>query len=205
MNGVRLTNNDRKLIQLITDWGYLTIKDICIFFGYKTVAGAYWRVKRLTESGILKCEKSPLATIFHCGDFRGIDLALFDHNQILKKLAFKLSKDLSCNYKTLRNMRSESRQKNGVMGLTEKIPDLILVNESGFAIAIELELTQKSMQRQRKNIEKYISDLANNKYRQVFYYCKTHSISDRIKYIATEKGVQNKILSSVLSNDEVNL
>lgn len=194
---MRITEEDRKLLGLIEAWGYLTVEDVCLMMGYKAESSAKWRLKRLVEAEEIRREKSILGKFIYCTkDFKRLDIAGYDHEQKLKRLAVTESKRLDCEYVTIRQLRSEARQELGIAGLTKKVPDFLLVKE-GKTIAVELELSQKNLARQRANIDKHIDNLQQGEYRQVFYYCGSEAILQRVQQISAEKKM-SQFISAVL-------
>lgn len=176
----------------------MRIEDVCLFNGYKNRNSAVWRLNRLVENKLIQREKCVFGFyIYVPNDFKGLDVASFGHDQTAKNLAHILSQQYKCQYKTIRELRSEAYLDMGVLGLSKKIPDFVLVqNERN--IAIEVELSQKSIKRQRTNIEKYIESLAKGDFMLVMYYCGTEAIKARVDAITAEKGVQELIKTNIL-------
>ena len=197
---MRLTDEDKKLISLIEKWGEMKIEDVQEWLEKKNRNAVVWRLNRLVENGILKREKTVFGFYVYTPlKFKGVDVASYEHDQIVKKLCLKLSKELNCDYLTVRELRSLARRDMGIVGLSVKVPDFILLKGEK-KIAIEVELTQKNLKRQRELIEKYVSQLQKGEYMQVFYYCGSQAIKDRLDKITTEKNVSNHIIAKLLEN-----
>lgn len=198
---MRLTEKDRELVRLIERWGFMRVEDVCKFQKYKNKNSAVWRLNRLVEHGLIKREKSVLGFFLYMPlSYRGIDIAAFPHDQTVKYLALHLSEEMGCEYLTLRELRSAARVDEGVAGLTKKVPDFILV-QSDKRIAIEVELSQKPLKRQRENIDRYLDSLQKQEFVQVFYYCGSYAILERIRQITTENGVSHLIKSTRLPEE----
>lgn len=150
------------------------------------------------ENKLIKREKSIFGFFLYVPlDFRGLDVASFEHDQTAKRLAFVLSQQYNCQYLTLRELRAKAALDMGVLGLSKKIPDFALVQNEKH-IAIEVELTQKSIKRQRTNIDKYIESLGKKEFLQVVYYCRSSAIKERLDALTAEKGVQAVIKIALL-------
>ena len=199
---MRVTEKDKKLVELVERWGFLTIEDVIKICGFKNQNAAVWRLKRLTKNNIIKREKSILACYFYVPlDYRGIDLATLEHDQVAKHLCLRWSRDNQCGYQTARELRSAARVNDGVAGLTKKIPDFVLIKD-GKKIACEVELTQKSLARQRENIERYVGCLMRKEFMQVNYFCGSVAILERLKLIIADKRMENFIRVSLIQDLE---
>lgn len=195
---MRLTEEDKKLITLIEKWGEMKIEDIQTWLEKKNRNSVVWRLNRLTENKIIKREKIAYGFYVYTPiNYKGTDIASYEHNQIAKKLCLKLSKELACNYLTIRDLRSLAKRDMGIAGLSVKVPDFVLVKEDK-KIAVEVELTQKNLKRQRELIEKYMLQLQKKEYIQVFYYCGSTAIKERLEKIIIEKNLANYIIVNLL-------
>lgn len=203
---MRLTEKDKKVIELIEKWGFVTAEDLRYMLGLKDVTGVKWRLNRLVENGLLSRGKVFVVGkfVYFKGSLQKIDIANYDHDQRVKILAKVLADKLCCDYITEKELRREARQETGIVGLTKKIPDLLLVKD-GIKIAVEVELSQKDKKRQTKNIEHYVNELSAGKYNQVFYYCGSDAIKSRLKMIVEAKNMSNyiktELISSILPED----
>lgn len=197
---MRLTEEDRKLIKLIEKWGEMKIEDVQEWLEKKNRNSVVWRLNRLVKNEIIKREKLVFGWfVYEPTNYKGVDIANYEHDQIAKKLCLKLSKELDCDYLTSRELRSLARRDLGIAGLSAKIPDFTLIKNDK-KIAVEIELTQKNLKRQRELIEKYINQLQKKEYMQVFYYCGSQAIKERLEQITIEKNVQNFIFIKLLEN-----
>ena len=186
---MRFTKEDDKLLSLITAWGYLTVDEITLLLNSKDEKNktTYWRVNRLYKENLILRQKTPYGNIFTSKKFHTFNVAGYFHYNYVKKLAHKLSTFYNCGYITDRQLRSYELLEFDKIGLTSKIPDLVLIKDNR-KVAVEAELTPKSIKRLRNNIEKYIILLAKDVYEQVFYFAD-QATRIRIRRIAAEKGV----------------
>jgi len=197
---MRLTDKDKELIKLIDRWGFMSVKDICKIQGYKNENLAVWRLKRLVENHLIKREKSVFGYYFYVpADFRGVDLATVEHDQTAMHLCLALCRMHKVEYLTIRELRSAARVNEGVVGLSRKVPDFVLVNKDGQQIACEVELSQKSLTRQRENIGRYVECLARNEYSKVWYFCGSGAILERVKGLIQERKMGQRLEYNLIS------
>lgn len=187
------------MVELVEKWGFVTVEDLGYMLGLKDTA-IKWRLNRLIENEILSRGKVFVIGkyVYFKGSLQKIDIANYDHDQRIKKLAKVMTDKLGCDYITEKELRREARKETGIAGLTKKIPDLLLVKD-GIKIAVEIELSQKDTKRQTKNIEHYVKELSAGKYNQVFYYCGSEAIKNRLKMIVDAKNVSNYIKIELIS------
>jgi len=195
---MRLTAQDKGLVELIERWGFMSVEDVCIFQRYKNRNSAVWRLKRLVDGGVIRREKIIFGFfIYTVLDFHGVNIATFEHDQTAKRLALYLSNNLKCDYKTITELRSTARLELGVAGLTKKIPDFVLM-QGEQRIAVELELSQKNLARQRAVFDKYIEAFNRRECHKVFFYCGSKAILDRVRQVITEKRLQQAASAALL-------
>lgn len=189
-----MTDKDVEIVGFLKKWGYGIVEDMMLFGGLKRNA-IVWRLKRLVESGVVKRERCVFGKyIYYCEGFKGLNVAGYEHDLMCKKMCKYLISNLDCGYLTERELRSEAVADFDIAGLSKKVPDFVLVKD-GSRIAIEVELTQKSLKRQRNNIETYSKQLNAGGYSCIYYYCASDEIRDRVRGIALLFGRQDSIIA----------
>ena len=194
-----LTEKDKEMLSLIERWGYMSAVDLCKFLDRSNNAVVV-RLKKLLNYELIKKVRYGYSFQYLALNKKRIDIINFEHDKIAKYLALYLSKKYMCGYNTLYELRSEAKIHEGITGLTKKIPDFILVKD-GKKIAVEVELSQKPLKRQRLIIDKYIYILHNKEYMQVLYYCASQAIYDRIQLITKEKNISEYIKCHLLPEE----
>lgn len=212
--GIRITEKDHELIKLVEKWGFLTALDVQLMNGLSASA-VQWRANRLAGVGMLKREK-----IILTGEFaylprearRNVNIMEFEHDQTVKRLAVYLKTEAQYNPEapkvkdiiTEKQLRHEAAFESGIIGLSRKVPDFIIVAEDGFKMAVEVELTAKHKPRLTAHIKKCGEAIIKNQFSMILYVCSTEAIKKRIDAETAAQGLQSCIRTALLPPNIIN-
>lgn len=211
-----ITEKDNRLIELVEQWGFLTALDIQMFLDVK-MAAANWRVRRLVDLGLLKCESAKVTReyVFLSRNARhGVNPLEFNHSQIAKRLAVFITNQTLHNPDpeapkikqviTERQLMHEAALESGILGLSRKLPDFILEFNNGYKRAVEVELTAKHRPILKKHIGKCGEAVFKGQANDFLYICGTEAIRQRVATEAAAQGLQTVIQTALLPENIMN-
>lgn len=134
------------------------------------------------------------AKLMDSKEIKDLNYNNLNHDMLLLDLYFDiLSKNPEHEIKSEREMKVGQGLK---VGDKKKFPDLLMIDQIGYATAIELEISEKSQSRLIEIINNYIQD---TKLTAIHYYVKSQSLGRKL---LTLSGSHPKLKVFLLSNDE---
>lgn len=183
---MRFTKSDKKILELVERWGYLTIADVQQLIK-KTYATAAWRLGRLEQMELVKSIRALTGEkVYFVGGTPNINLSVWRHDQKARRLAGILSDEMDCDYLTI----GELKRKFG--GQLVRIPDFAL-EKDGQIIFCELELNKKSSNVLRGIFQRYNAMQGQGLMLGVNYYFEDENILNYVQKLAMQAGVSNLI------------
>jgi len=206
---MRLTDRDKLLIELIERWGYMSIDDVCKIFKLKNANSAVWRTKRLVDYGIIKREKSILGCYHYMPhDSRGVNISTLEHNQVVKFLCLSQAERLKCDYITERELLREAAIDGRLdtpgpeKKPAQRIPDFVLIRSADYRVACEVEMSQKTIKRQREIMSQYREALMGKQYKQVWYFCGSEAIKSRISEVIKGEELDKWVKAALIPKED---
>ncbi len=189
---IHITERDQKILRAINRFGYTDAKYVSTYFKWNRKL-TYRRLRLLAQNDFLKHEQifHHKAGVYrvtkngaemsndHLSPIRKVNLATYEHQLKVLNLSLKLTQEHDGDFISERELRHQF----GFASIRDKrhIPDGVLeIGEQ--RIAIEVELSVKSEKRLEKILRHYQKDFS---YQNVWYYCGTQEIRNKIDRIST--------------------
>lgn len=164
---MRMTDRDRRLIQWINGFGFVTVGQVRKFMGVDFSTAAR-RVRTLCDGGLLERRPFPASTmtvLFPTADgcslsndstppITGVRVATSRHDLMLVDCSMALERSFSFVFEPERRLRQRGFNANG------HLPDGLLHRQDERPIAVELELSQKPPRRLAEIFDRYAADLS---------------------------------------------
>jgi len=201
---MRLTDKDSEIISWICRMRYVTCEQVQKKFGLKRRT-AYWRLSRLVKGGYLRQKRIFLykpgvymsnETIM-AGDLmlkpvKRISLLGFEHNRTVVDVSIALEKMGS--WISDREFLVEKEVKNRFVEDFHCPDGILVIGEK--RIAIEVELTQKSLKSMERILKKH---RRSRDYDEVWYLAGKHSLVEWLKKLtAREEKIKVMRLKEIL-------
>lgn len=177
IDSVKLTKRDIEILRFVNRFNYVYLEHIAKMFDLSLESRrAYQVVKKLKAKGFLKSKevfaRQPQAIflgkkgadILGVKQPRKINLSTFEHD--LNNVFFYIALTKKYPNATIKSDK-ELLKDNYKIGETGHRPDLIIIDDNDY-IAVEIELTRKTVKRLKK-IKNYYLD--NHEYTKVLYFC----------------------------------
>lgn len=184
---IQITERDQSVLREINRFGYVDMKYVSACFKWNQKI-AYRRLRHLAQNEFLKHEQifHQKAGVYrvtrtgaqmsqdHLPPIRRINLATYEHQLKVLNLSLELAKEHGGKFISERDIRHEL----GFASPEEQrhIPDGVLELD-GQRIAIEVELSVKSVKRLEKIMRHYQKDFS---YEAVWYCCGTQEVKNKI-------------------------
>lgn len=195
---------DLDILRFILKQGIVTSQQILRYIGETSLHNVYRRLRKLEAAGLVWKKKFTLRlnVYFPKREARDYldypvtvanDTSLYtaEHDLIINDLILHLKSSVKAegfDYKTEREYRFElledTEGKQEMLQKWNKIRDMlpdVVVLLPGFTIAVEAELHTKSNARLQKKIHRYVAELVEGKYTDVWYFVSNQTIGNALK------------------------
>lgn len=203
---VRLKEKDINLFDFISKFGFATVEQINSYLG-GSLNSLKTRLSHLVNDGYLInhrifYEKPSVYTVTqkacseHLSIVKQISVGKYEHDLLVIDVFLKL-KNRFTQYYTERMIRSERGIGIGKKG---RIPDLKGITHDSKSIAIEVDRTDKSLERLRSVIASYG---LNSEVDEVWFICSSKLIFNNIEKVNSSSKIKVFHLKDVLDNKEL--
>lgn len=186
---VRIKDKDMLLFEFLAKFGFATVGQLHTYLG-GSINSLKTRLSHLVNDGYLvnhmiffgkpsvytitkKANSTELAIV------KEISLSGYQHDLLVIDVFLRL-KDKFISYDT----EKMTRAARGVgVGKSGRIPDLVGYTEQGSAIAIEVDRTDKSLERLKTIIASYITMITGSKYQEVWFICANQLIFNNLEKV----------------------
>ena len=203
---VRLKDKDLLLFDFVAKFGFASVDQLHSYLG-GSINSLKTRLSHLVNDGYLANHriffgKPSVYSITRKGNTTGlaivkdISLGNYEHDMLVIDVFLKL-RDRFASYATEKMIRTE----RGVgVGKAGRIPDMVGYTADEKAIAIEVDRTDKSLDRVRKIVSTYVIE---SKYSEVWFICANQLIFNNLEKVNYSDKIKLFYLKDVLAGKDM--
>ena len=203
---VRLKDKDLLLFDFVAKFGFASVDQLHSYLGW-SINSLKTRLSHLVNDGYLANHriffgKPSVYSITRKGNTTGlaivkeISLSTYDHDMMVIDVFLKL-RDRFASYATEKMIRAERGVGVGKFG---RIPDMVGYTAERKDIAIEVDRTDKSLDRVRKIVSTYVLE---SKYNEVWFICANQLIFNNLEKVNYSDKIKLFHLRDVLAGKEM--